>query len=182
MAIWRRHRKSDRPRGTAAASASIDPATARPVTRDVSTPTRPDADSSATTVIDLRNDVGWAARIQPDSGRAAEMAERFRERKARAEAAADLRRLRARHWSGERLVEESRFEAEWWEHSEADPYAVLGVLPGASLGEVAAARRQIAKECHPDGLYDDDEAREDARQHMIAANAAYDRIRRALRV
>ena len=37
----------------------------------------------------------------------------------------------------------------WWEHPDADPYAVLD-LPGASIEEAAAARRDVARRCHPD--------------------------------
>ena len=44
---------------------------------------------------------------------------------------------------GERVLEEGRTPMEWWEHPEADPFAVLGLLPGASLDEAAAARRRV---------------------------------------
>lgn len=119
--------------------------------------------------------------LEEDRRRAAELSERFRARRARAEAEADLRRLRARHWSGERVLEEGRTAIEWWEHPEADPYAVLGLLPGARLEEAAIARRRVAASCHPDRIAADDAAAEEALRRMVAANAAYDRLRRALR-
>ena len=136
----------------------------------------------AETVIDLRErGGGWAARVEPDPQRAAELAQRFRARAARAEAQRDLLRLRARHWSGSRLIEEGRIdELEWWEHPEADPYAVLGLLPGARLEDAAAARRRIAQRCHPDRAAESGEDPEVAIRRMVAANAAYDRLRRAL--
>lgn len=109
----------------------------------------------------------------------AELYERFRARAARAEAERELIRLRNRHWSGERLIEEARTELQWWEHSEADPYAVLGLIPGASLEDAARARRKIARECHPDRLAEGKDA-EQAIRRMVAANSAYDRLRRAL--
>lgn len=134
---------------------------------------------TATVTIDLRDTASWADRIQPDAARAAELAERFRARTARAEARRDLQRLRARHWSAERVIEEGRTEIEWWEHPEADPYAVLGLLPGARIEEAVAARRRVAQECHPDRLAPDADA-DLAMRRMVAANAAYDRLRRAL--
>lgn len=129
--------------------------------------------------IDRTDRTGWTARIEPDPVRAAELAARFRARAARSEAQRDLRRLRARHWSGERLVEEARAEREWWEHPEADPYAVLGLLPGARLEEVSSARRRIAQQCHPDRIAPETDP-DMALRRMVAANAAYDRLRRAL--
>lgn len=134
---------------------------------------------SAAVTIDLTGSDTWTERIQPDAARAAELAERFRARAARAEAQRELRRLRARHWSGERVIEEGRTPLEWWEHPEADPYAVLGLLPGAPIEEAAAARRHVAQACHPDRLGPDDD-HELALRRMVAANAAYDRLRRAL--
>jgi DnaJ-class molecular chaperone len=92
----------------------------------------------------------------------------------------DLHRLRERHWSPERIIEEGRIGIDFWEHHEADPYAVLSLMPGASLEEAAAARRRIAQQCHPDRL-DDEGDRDEAMRRMVAANAAYDRLRRALR-
>jgi hypothetical protein len=118
---------------------------------------------------------------EEDRRRAVELSERFRARRARAEAEADLRRLRARHWSGERILEEGRTTIEWWEHPDADPYAVLGLLPGARLEEAGTARRRIAAACHPDRICAGDDTAEDALRRMVAANAAYDRLRRALR-
>ena len=41
------------------------------------------------------------------------------------------------------------------------------------------ARRRIARECHPDRLADNPKA-DQAIRRMVAANAAYDRLRRAL--
>jgi hypothetical protein len=50
-----------------------------------------------------------------------------------------------------------------------DPYAVLGVRPGSSPREVAAAYRELAKRWHPDG--GGNEAR------MAEINAAYELLR-----
>jgi DnaJ-class molecular chaperone len=97
----------------------------------------------------------------------------------RAEAQRDLARLRERYWSGERIIEESKLEIAWWEHPDADPYAVLELLPGASMTEIAAARRAIARRCHPD-VTGQRHATELAMRRMVAANAAFDRLRRAL--
>lgn len=129
--------------------------------------------------IDLTDGAGWSTGVAPDPARAAELAERFRARAARLQAQRDLERLRARHWSGERVLEEGRTNVEWWEHPDADPFAVLGLLPGATLREASAARRRIAQACHPDRIVtqcEDDEAM----RRMVAANSAYDRLRRAL--
>ena len=90
----------------------------------------PASAAGAPSETDLRNEGGWATRVEPDALRAAEMAARFRARSAQLEAQRELERLRHRHWSGERLIEEGRAEIQWWEHAEADPYAVLGLLPG----------------------------------------------------
>jgi hypothetical protein len=116
--------------------------------------------------------------VEVDPVRAEQLAAFRRACAAREEAIRDLQRLRERHWSGERLIEESRVTMEWWEHPEADPYAVLGLLPGASLEEAGAARRKIAAQCHPDRHAGDRDSMELRR--MVAANAAYDRLRRAL--
>jgi hypothetical protein len=126
-------------------------------------------------------EAGRAAQAEEDARRAAELAERFRARRARAEAEAELRRLRRRHWSGERVLEEGRITVGWWEHPDADPYAVLGLLPGASLQEASAARRRIAAACHPDRVDPDTVDGDEALRRMVAANAAYERLRRALR-
>ena len=53
-----------------------------------------------------------------------------------------------------------------------DPYAVLGVRPGASPAEVARAYRAKAKEWHPDVR-----GTEDALRRMAVINAAYEQIR-----
>ena len=55
-----------------------------------------------------------------------------------------------------------------------------GRLTTSSICEEAAARRRIAQQCHPDRLGEDADA-DEALQRMVAANAAYDRLRRALR-
>ena len=56
----------------------------------------------------------------------------------------------------------------------SDPYAVLGLRPGATEGEVAVAYRELAKLHHPDRS-DDDGAR------MREVNVAYDAIVRGRR-
>jgi DnaJ-like protein len=53
----------------------------------------------------------------------------------------------------------------------ADPFAVLGVSPGATAAEVAAAYRRQAKRWHPD------RAGGDAARRMAEINAAYDLLR-----
>jgi curved DNA-binding protein CbpA len=53
-----------------------------------------------------------------------------------------------------------------------DPYAVLGVQPGASTEEIARAYRAKAKEWHPDVR-----GTEDALRRMALINAAYEQIR-----
>lgn len=126
--------------------------------------------------IDLRYD---DPQPEVDPGLATELHEQFRARAAQAEAERELIRLRARHWSGERLLEEGRTVSQWWEHPDADPYAVLGLIPGASLDDASRARRVIARECHPDRLESSPNA-ERAVRRMVAANSAYDRLRRAL--
>jgi curved DNA-binding protein CbpA len=53
-----------------------------------------------------------------------------------------------------------------------DPYAVLGVRPGSSESQVAAAYKELAKRWHPDrGAGDEGERR------MAEINAAYDALR-----
>src|SRR5687767_13478453 len=52
-----------------------------------------------------------------------------------------------------------------------DPYFVLGVTPGASAGEVAAAYRRLAKAWHPDRRGDAAMAR------MAEINVAYELLR-----
>ncbi len=53
-----------------------------------------------------------------------------------------------------------------------DPYAVLGVRPGAPADELAAAYRSQAKRWHPDRNPDEESAR-----RMAQVNAAYDLLR-----
>ena len=53
-----------------------------------------------------------------------------------------------------------------------DPYAILGVDPGAAPGELAAAYREQAKRWHPDRNGDEESAR-----RMAEVNAAYDLLR-----
>jgi hypothetical protein len=52
-----------------------------------------------------------------------------------------------------------------------DPYAVLGVAPGAPEREIAAAYREQAKRWHPD------RAGDDGAERMAEINAAYDLVR-----
>ncbi|MFP5254482.1 MAG: J domain-containing protein [Acidimicrobiia bacterium] len=140
--------------------------------------------SEGDTIVDVTDAAAEEARRTKeaeDARRAAELSERFRARRARAEAEAELRRLRRRHWSGERVIEEGRVTIEWWEHPDADPYAVLGLLPGASLQEASSARRRIAYACHPDRVDPDTFQGDEAVRRMVAANSAYERLRRALR-
>lgn len=136
-------------------------------------------DPTVASNLDNLSGKSWAPEVEVDPARAAELAERFRSRAARLEAQRDLMRLRERHWSGERIIEEARKPDEWWEHPEADPFAVLGLLPGAPLSDAAHARRRVAMECHPDRLADGEDP-DLALRRMIAANAAYDRLRRAM--
>jgi hypothetical protein len=56
-----------------------------------------------------------------------------------------------------------------------DPYAVLGVDPGASPQELAAAYRRLAKRWHPDRGRSPD-----AQRRMAEVNAAYDLARTGL--
>jgi hypothetical protein len=56
-----------------------------------------------------------------------------------------------------------------------DPFAVLGVTPGASAADIAAAYRAAAKRWHPDVAGSDDVAA----SRMAELNAAYDAIRAA---
>ncbi|HEV2820805.1 MAG TPA: DnaJ domain-containing protein [Solirubrobacteraceae bacterium] len=55
-----------------------------------------------------------------------------------------------------------------------DPHAVLGVAPGASAADLAAAYRREAKRWHPDRG-----GGEDAQHRMAAVNAAYEELRRS---
>lgn len=62
-----------------------------------------------------------------------------------------------------------------------DPYRVLGLQPGASLSEVVAAHRSLAKRYHPDQMFDADEAdRLAAAQKMSTINGAYHELRTRL--
>lgn len=130
-------------------------------------------------VIDLRRPVP-PVQVPGEAAIAARMAE-LRRRSEKREAEQELLRLRSRHWTGERLIEEGCRELEWWEHPEADPHAVLGLLPGATLEEASTARRVIALRCHPDRFDGTDEERDEALRRLVAANSAYERLRRALR-
>jgi hypothetical protein len=144
-------------------------------------------------VIDLRDGADTMLWFEDETGHDPE-AERAREERVAAWAARldggrsrqgardELDRLRRQHWSGERVLEEARRGVAWWELPDADPYAVLGILPGASLSDAAAARREIARECHPDRhpTGGAPATREERQRRMQAANAAYDRLRSAL--
>lgn len=55
-----------------------------------------------------------------------------------------------------------------------DPYAVLGVAPGAGEQEIARAYRELAKRHHPD------RAGEQGAAEMAQINAAYEMLRAAL--
>jgi len=66
-----------------------------------------------------------------------------------------------------------------------DPYAILGLLPGASMEEVRHAWRRQAAENHPDRMLQrgaPPEFVEIAREKTAAINAAYARIRDELSV
>jgi DnaJ like chaperone protein len=66
-----------------------------------------------------------------------------------------------------------------------DPYAILGLLPGASMEEVRHAWRRTAAENHPDRMLQrgaPPEFVEIARDKTAAINAAYARIREELSV
>jgi DnaJ domain len=53
-----------------------------------------------------------------------------------------------------------------------DPYAVLGVRPGSTESQVAAAYKELAKRWHPDRG-----AGEEGERRMAEINAAYDAVR-----
>jgi hypothetical protein len=55
-----------------------------------------------------------------------------------------------------------------------DPYAVLGVRPGSTESQVAAAYKELAKRWHPDRG-----AGEEGERRMAEINAAYDALRGA---
>ena len=66
-----------------------------------------------------------------------------------------------------------------------DPYAILGLLPGATMEEVRQAWRRQAAENHPDRMLQrgaPPEFVEIARDKTAAINAAYARIREELSV
>lgn len=66
-----------------------------------------------------------------------------------------------------------------------DPYAVLGLLPGASMNEVREAWRALAAENHPDRMLQrgaPPEFVDIAREKSAAINEAYARIRAELEV
>ena len=66
-----------------------------------------------------------------------------------------------------------------------DPYAVLGLLPGASLMEVREAWRRLAADNHPDSMLARGAPKEFvdiAREKTAAINAAYARIKAELAV
>jgi hypothetical protein len=54
-----------------------------------------------------------------------------------------------------------------------DPFAALGLAPGASMQEVRAAWRKLVKELHPEGLLDQTPASE----RLKAVNQAYQRLK-----
>ncbi|HEU5469395.1 MAG TPA: J domain-containing protein [Actinophytocola sp.] len=53
---------------------------------------------------------------------------------------------------------------------EPDPYTVLGVDPGATSAEIAAAYRRAVRTCHPDAPHPDSD-------RLAAVIAAYRRLR-----
>ena len=58
-----------------------------------------------------------------------------------------------------------------------DPFAVLGLSPGASRQEVRAARLALVKRLHPDGRgQDDPHLRDRAERRLAEVNAAYDAV------
>ena len=77
----------------------------------------------------------------------------------------EFRSIRARYLPGER-----------------DPYAVIGVDPGASPEEIRRHYRRRVRELHPDQMLArgvPEEARRLAEQRLAAVNAAYEEIRQA---
>ncbi len=62
--------------------------------------------------------------------------------------------------------------------SDFDPWAVLGVRPGAQTDEVRAAWKDLARQYHPDKFaMASAEDRSRASAHMTVVNAAYEEIR-----
>ena len=139
-------------------------------------------------VIDIRDSSPlWFEEQDPDvaareRARLIELQRARREAERRRLAAAELERLRRWHWDPQRLLDEARSRREWWELPDADPYAILEILPGATLAEANAARRRIAHQCHPDVLVSEGslDPEDERSRRMRAANDAYDRIRRVL--
>lgn len=126
--------------------------------------------------IDLRDPPEPAPSVQLDQRKLhAELLARRRAEAARVEARRELEELRRRHWSADRIFEESRLGIDWWEHPDADPHALLGILPGDTFTDAQRSRRAIAREIHPDVS-----AGEESLRQMAAVNGAFDRIRRAL--
>jgi hypothetical protein len=78
------------------------------------------------------------------------------------------------YWSPESVFEESRRCA----CDDADPYEILGIDRDASLAEAAAARRRIAKACHPDLGSTDFTTFRSNEERMRRVNQAYDDLRR----
>ena len=73
-----------------------------------------------------------------------------------------------------------RVRASLGEAEDADPYAVLGLVRGASDAEVKSAYRKLSRETHPDALIAQGMPKEFidlANAKMAAINAAHDRIR-----
>lgn len=62
-----------------------------------------------------------------------------------------------------------------------DPYLVLGLRPGASLSDVVAAHRSLAKRYHPDQFFQaSPDEQHEAAQKMSTINAAYQELRSRL--
>lgn len=137
-------------------------------------------------MIDLRDRVPAPPRPRPAAAPALSAAsyqvlvERRRAEAAQLEARREVDALRARHWSAERIFEESRLGIDWWEHPLADPHAMLGLVPGDDFDAATAARRNIAKAVHPDVAGDGELIDLTiAERQMAAVNGAYDRLKRA---
>jgi DnaJ-domain-containing protein 1 len=140
-------------------------------------------------VIDLRDQAGnpfgeehawWAERPVVRGVPADPVARRRREQAEREAAEREAAERTRRYWSGERLIAAGRAGAHWWAAPDADPYAVLGVLPGATLADISAARRRLAKAHHPDLVELSGAAACEAAERMAAVNRAYQELRRML--
>lgn len=141
--------------------------------------------STDSSTIDLRETIGDAPPSAPSQAMAplsadaeGKLVARRRAELERLEAQRQLQLLRQRHWSAERVFEESHLGIDWWQHPDADPHAMLAVLPGDPLDLAKRNRRAIARGVHPDSSEIDDPAL--AQEQMAAVNAAYDRLKRAL--